>query len=175
MIMRRLAGLAPRYGSWFETGAIGLMYFVSFLYIGSFVTDWLARDVPVDRWFTVEQLLIGDDSGPTADPMIYFTRTIHQSTPGRFVVTLYRLTSPDDKIGVSWCSPGEGSADYKAGRRLPNGVQHLSWLMNREETPCHFVPGRYYAVVTWTFTPPGYPPKPLRVETNVFTIHEVRK
>ena len=122
---------------------------------------------PATDWIEITQLIVRD-AEPGVDPRIVYARTIKDAAPADWRVSVSRFDG-DDKVGTTYCV-GTGIANYVKARKLPPDAIRLSWLMGREERPCHFTKGTYRATVTITVTPHGYLPKVLTYDSNYFIV-----
>jgi hypothetical protein len=127
---------------------------------------------PASRWFEVQSLFIAD-AVEGGDPVVTYTRVIKEDIHAEFTVSITRHEGAEDRTGTVYCT-GEGSANYVAGRELPPAGTSLAWLMNREGSPCVFLPGIYRARGVWQLSPPGYPVKQITVDSNYFTVHPAK-
>jgi hypothetical protein len=152
-----------------DSAAIGIALAVAVYIVGSLAWQQWRSFAPASNWFSVEGIFIAD-AVEGVDPVVTYSRTIHQDVHAEFTVSITRHAGPLDTTGTVFCS-GQGSANYVAGRVLPPAGTSLAWLMNRENNPCKFTPGTYRARTVWVLSPDGFPDKQLTVDSNYFIVN----
>lgn len=146
--MKRLFVLAP----WFLVAVLGIPFGV---------TQWRAHE-PASTWFEVKHIYVlpAVEGSPI---VINVERLIHKPFYGQWTSTIKEITG----YGVAVACTSTGNSDYRPETVLPKPVTLDWWTFPIQ---CNLKPGQYRIDTVWTFTPPNYPEKSVRHDSNVFTV-----
>ena len=140
--------------------------FIAFLVALAFTFGWywwqqyILAITPYSNWFYVRSIDIADVPFGT-DPAVVYDREIRKEFDGEWIVEIVRT---QDKFTI--CT-GFGKNHYEPKDKIPDAGVTLSWLVGKD---CKLPKGQYTAQAFWKIMPDGYPPKSLRVISNIFEV-----
>lgn len=143
--------------------ALDLLPWVFVAWIGAVQLMHWARDVvPASAWFEVIGVTVSDTRAGQPVRM-NVSRIIHAPFTASWVATVRRMTDN----GLEFACSSFGTNDYRLESTLPEPLT-LDWWTY--PVRCDLKPGRYRLDTLWTLDLPGYPPKTVGAQSNVFEI-----
>lgn len=130
------------------------------------VENLVYRALPVDRWFAVRELWIGDAKMGESLP-VRLDQRIKRPFTANWTATLSRR----ERDGFVVFCTRYGRADYQLRTALPREPD-LDWIMDIPvNPPCEeLTPGDYVLTIVWLVEVEGRSPKVARVESNMFKV-----
>jgi len=124
--------------------------------------------VPASRWFKVQEIQIGNVKAGSS-PLMRVDRIINRNFTGHWTLTLRRETGE----GYAAFCTRHGRNDYHVGSVVPRESNLDWWMEVPPNPPCPEIPpGQYMVSMSWTLEIPGFPPKVVRADSNVFEVFQ---
>lgn len=124
--------------------------------------------IPTSRWVEIKSIEVLDAPQGTA-PEVLIDWSIRQPFLADWTATVRRKSGEGF---YAFCGRS-GVSDYRPGSVMPIPSDLLWWLGIPPHPLCpELPPGEYLFTVVLTLRLDALPPKTVRVESNVFTIHE---
>lgn len=125
--------------------------------------------IPASRWVEIRSIEVLDASAGTV-PEVLIDWSIHRPFLADWSATVRRRSGDGF---YAFCGRN-GVSDYRPGSVPPSWGDLLWWLGIPPHPLCpELPPGEYLFTIVLTLRLDALPPKTVRVESNIFSIHEV--
>ena len=119
---------------------------------------------PASYWLRVDRIEV-KDAIANNPPGMLVERHIRRPFRGSWIVSVMRESESGGGF-YTYCR-ALGQNDYRPENVLPYALD-LDWWTWPDRCPLEA--GKYYLNTLWTIEVPGYPPKEVRITSNVFTM-----